>query len=605
MSVSLTVNETTRAVSVTVSNERGPAGATGETGPAGPTGATGATGATGPAGSDATVTAANTLTALEAMTVTQDQDAREALGYSRPASAGSLPAPASLTFSRVKVERKMNPIPSEFVFFDTKFENSSEITVELGAAITPGTGLVLTKNGGAQAFATAKASKILGPCVAIEVSANFAAASGATQYVGCGITLRSATTSTNYITAYWDKVAGTVGLDIKKAGVQTTIAGSAFAPTAAFKMLVLIYGNTVAMLADTTNGWTLIHTWRNSLATPWNLRTDWDSNDFVPMAMAHATSGSWTITRFRAGYAGYVGLQSLCYVKDETGAPLIDEAGNYYMNATASLPFDSPGTATNWNHCHGMVFKVDPTTYEMTPTAQLFPYRAGEWRMDDAFGPIIYDRSERRWNYLTQNASQLGSVNAAILNYYSDGNLIQGCHVLTDFHEVVMPGTKPRWDADAIKVGSTWYVAHASRTANLLAGTFFPALASGTSLSGAFTEVGSDATQTASEGLHFAKIGGTYYVCSSTSGGMLIYDMTMTLVTTITPTGYVVGSVPHPHCNLVPLPIGSRTRYIIETFNRTLGMGAGVATYGDREIYEASQLYDGNEFAVDSVIQRR
>ncbi len=602
MSVSVTVDETTRAVAVTVSKARGPIGATGATGPQGPTGATGAT---GPAGSDATVTAASTLTALEAMTVAQDQDAREALGFSRSAASGSLPSPASLVMSRVRVERQINPIPDQFVIFDSRFENSSEITLEAGATITAGTGLILTKNAGAQAFASAKANKLLAPCVAVEISVNFSAVSGATQYVGCGITLRSATTSSNYITAFWDKVAGTVGLDIKKAGAQTTLAGAAFAPTSAFKMLVLIYGNTVSMLADTGNGWTLVALWRNSLATPWNLRTDWDSNDFVPVVLAHTSSGSWTITRFRAGYAGYVGLQSLCYVKDETGAPLIDEQGNYYMNATACLPFNSPGTATNWNHCHGMTFAVDPTTYKLTPTAQYFPYRAGEWRMDDAFGPIIYDRSERRWNYLTQNASQLGSVNAAILNYYSDGNLLRGCHVLTDFYEVVMPGNKPRWDADAIKVGSTWYVGYSSRTADLLAGTFFPALASGPSLSGTFTAVGSDPTQTQAEGVHFAKIGGTYYVCSSTGAGMLIYDMTMTLVTTITPTGYVVGSVPHPHCNLVALPIGSRTRYIIETFNRTLGMGGGVATYGDREIYEASQLYDGNEFAVDSMIQRR
>ena len=93
MSVSLTVNETTRAVAVTVSNERGPVGATGETGPAGPTGAqgptgaTGATGATGPAGSDATVTAAATLTALESMTAAQEASARDALQVSDDLSA--------------------------------------------------------------------------------------------------------------------------------------------------------------------------------------------------------------------------------------------------------------------------------------------------------------------------------------------------------------------------------------------------------------------------------------------------------------------------------------------------------------------------------------
>lgn len=57
----------------------GEAGATGAQGPTGATGAAGATGATGPAGSDATVTAENTLTALEAMTTAQEVSSWAAL----------------------------------------------------------------------------------------------------------------------------------------------------------------------------------------------------------------------------------------------------------------------------------------------------------------------------------------------------------------------------------------------------------------------------------------------------------------------------------------------------------------------------------------------
>jgi hypothetical protein len=509
-----------------------------------------------------------------------------------------------LTFTLVKSERKIDPIPNEFVILDTKFEASSDITVGTGCAITPGTGMVITKAGSIGGYFSAAACKFIAPCIAIETTINPAGASGTTQYIGTGITLRTGSLVENYIAVYWNKAASTINLEIKKANVQTLVGGSAFAPTATFKLLVLIYGNTIAAMADLGSGWTLIHLFRNSLATPWNLRSEWDSNNFAPMGYGFASTGSFVMTRLRAGYAGHVGLQSICHAKYEDGTPVIDEQGNYYMHATACLPFDSPGLATNWNHAHGMMFSVDPTTYKATPTALFFPYRTGEFRLDDAFGNIIFDRTTGRWNWLTQNASQLGSVNAVILNYYSDGNLLRGCHVLSDFHEVVMPGIKPRWDADAVKIGATWYVAYASRTADLLAGTYFPALASGSSLDGEFMAVGDDDTQTDSEGVHFAKVGGTYYVCSSTGAGILVYDMTMTLVDTIVPTGYVVGSPPHPHANIVALPVGNRTRYILETFNRNLGLGGGNATYGDREIYESS-LYDGNEFPVDSFIKRR
>ena len=59
---------------------RGPVGPTGQAGATGPQGPTGATGATGPAGSDATVTAANVLTALQAMSPAQDAAAKFAIG---------------------------------------------------------------------------------------------------------------------------------------------------------------------------------------------------------------------------------------------------------------------------------------------------------------------------------------------------------------------------------------------------------------------------------------------------------------------------------------------------------------------------------------------
>jgi hypothetical protein len=559
-------------------------------------------GPVGPAGSDANVTAANVLTAVQAMTTAQELSTREAIAVSSAAPTATPANPTTIAFARTKLERKINPIPDEFIVFDTKFETSGGLTVGSGSTLTAGSGLVITKNGVNSSFTNAISNKLLAPCVAVEITVDPSAASGASQFVACGITDRSGAVGSNYICGFWNKVAGNVGLDIIKAGVQTATTGSAFAPTSTFKLLTVIYSNNVAIFADTGFGWTFIHLFREALATPWNMVTGWDSNDFAPVCFGFATSGSFKLSRFRAGYAGHVGLQSLCYAKFEDGTPVLDDQGNYFMHAMANMPYDV-GSANSWKHTHGMMFRVDPTTYTATPCAQFFPYRAGEFRLDDGFGNIIYDRSTGRWNWLAQNSSQLGAVNAAILNYYSTQNLLSGCHVLPDFYEVVVPGNKPRWDADAIKIGSTWYVGYSSRTADLVGGTFFPALASGPSLDGTFTLVGSDATQTSAEGVHFTKIGGTYYVLSSNDNGLLVYSMSMVLLDTIVPTGFATGSSPHPHFNLIPLKAGNKTKFVIETFNRTLGMGGGAGTYGDREIYE-SALFDGGEFGFDSMLPR-
>lgn len=539
---------------------------------------------------------------VQAALAADPEGAREALGVSSASPTATAADPTTITFTRVKLEREINPIPTEFIVFDSKFETSAGLTVGTGSTLTVGSGLAVAKNGVNSTFTHATTNKLLAPCIACEITVDPSGTSGATQFIACGITDRSGAVGSNYIAGFWNKVTGTVGLDVMKAGVQTATVGSAFTTTATFKLLTVIYGNNVAIFVDTGFGWKFIHLFREALATPWNLVTGWDSNDFAPVCYGLASTGSFIVSRWRTGYAGYVGLQSLCYAKFEDGTPVLDDQGNYFMHAMANMPYDV-GSNNSWKHTHGMMFRVDPTTYKATPCAQFFPYRAGEFRLDDGFGNIIFDRSTGRWNWLAQNASQLGVVNAAILDYYSTQNLLSGCHVLTDFHEVVVPGNKPRWDADAVKIGSTWYVGYTSRTADLTAGTFFPALASGTSLDGSFAAVGSDATQTSAEGVHFAKIGGDYYLLSSNDSGLLVYDFAMTLIDTIVPTGFVTGGAPHPHFNLIPIKAGNKTKFVIETFNKTLGLGGGAGTYGDREIYE-SALFDGGEFGFDSVAPR-
>lgn len=545
------------------------------------------------------------LTTANAATIT---GIRTSLGYSRAAASGALTTLGAISFARVKADREINPIPDEFVFFDTQFQTSADLTLSTGATVTPGTGLTITKKTGTTicSYCVVTSNKFLAPVLAVEITVNTpSSASGTLRYIAAGITPRNLDYEQNYIAGYYDSQAGVVGVDIRRAGVQTAVAGSAIAvPTAPFRLLTVIYGNNVSIFINLGAGWVLAHVFQDVLATTWNLRSLWGTNDWAPVCFGHAQTGSYVVTRMRAGYAGYVGLQSLCYMKYEDGSPIIGPSGEYYMHAMANLPFTTAGSWTKaWAHTHGMAFAVDPTTYKITPIAQYIPFRDGQYRPDDGFGPLILDRDTGRWNWLTQNASQLGDVNAKILNYYSHANMLRGVHVLSDWHEIVVTGTKPRWDADAVKIGGTWHLSYTLRTEDLAAGTLYPALATSSSLTEPFTIVGSDPTQTAAEGTHLGKIGGTWYVLSSNAAGLLAYNLSMVLQRTIVPTGFVLGAAPHPHFNLVALPVGNRTKYIIDTFNRTTGLGGGNGTYGNREIYE-SPLYEGNEFPIDSVIPR-
>ncbi len=512
------------------------------------------------------------------------------------------------SFTLVKMDRDVNLLPKEFEVLNTRFESVTPFTLSVGATKNATGGLALTKSSGVgNAFCTGS-TKLKAPCVSVEIEVDLSTASGAAQYVAAGIALNHISSEQNYIVAYWNKVAGIVGLDLKRAGAQTSVTGSAFAPATRFKMMVTIFGNNVSVMADTGSGYYLVHLFKEALATPWNLRTSWDSNNYVPFLFAFATSGQFVVTSFRAGYAGWTGLQSMCVVKYEDGTPIRDQQGNYYLHATACLPYNETSIVANyWRHAHGVTFKVDPITYAATPCASYVPYRASEFRPDDAFGPIIYDRDAKTWYWLTQNASQLGVVNAKIHNYYTKQNLLQGMHVISDSHEITVTGNiRPIWDADVIKVpvegGHEWYLSYTARTADLLAGTFYPALAKSTAadLTTAFTFVAHDNTQTTAEGTHFGKIGGTWYVLSSNNSGLLAYNFSMVLQRTVTPTGFTLGGAPHPHFNLIALSVGDKTKYVIDTFDRTLGVGAGNGTYGNRTVYE-SGLYAGSEHSVDAL----
>lgn len=539
---------------------------------------------------------------------------QEALGPARPAAAGSLGDMATITLSKVFCERSFNPLPAEFEVLNTRFETGVEFELSAGASIAEnGLRIASDPSGGVQARPLA--GKLAIPCVATEIEVDFSNVSGATQYIAAGI-CKSYTLSptnnglTNSITAFWNKATSELNWVIRRAGVETVGASPfTWAPTSAFKLMVMIYGPNITVMADFGRGYKLIKIFAEVLPAVWNIQEDWDEVQWSPYMYGMATTGYWSISSMRGGYAGYVGLQSMCYIKYEDGSVMFDDAGNYYTHATANLPDTAPTSGINqWRHVHGVILKVSPTTYKATPVSTICGYRDGAYRTADAFGPVIYDRVAGQWNWLTQNVSELGDVAARVINYYTKQNLLaQGVHVITTSHYITLPldGTNGHWDADAVRVGGNWLFTCAERSVPISGGIYYPALyQGGANLTGTFTLIDKDTSRTHSEGIHFGQVGGVIYVLATDSTGMQAYSVTdLTEVRDFVPTGYPLTGSLHPHANLFPVPVGGSTRYLIESFDQVLGMGGSGGTYGNRVVYE-SELFAGNEFPVRSLPPR-
>jgi hypothetical protein len=523
--------------------------------------------------------------------------------------------PTNISFVLAKSVESVDVLPSSMLVYDAKFSmpsftnswvksttfpaqqvfSSGRITYTNSDAGTPNGNIVYTYP---------KISNWKGPCIAVQ--ATLSGVGTNTTYAGIGFGLPPFDAGSNgwrCVIAYNTASANFSLVEQLGTNSATVTAGTSVNTTdlASWKLMAIVHNNRVSGLFDRGNGWELAGTW---IPNKLNFNTSTSVSNCFPVIMGNCkTYKSWNVTAFSCGYAGTLGVQNTMQITYEDGSPIYDQAGNYYLGGTAILPNDAATGNTRWDHSHNAIWKVNPSTYASELVGTLLLKRNNTNTSSDISGKILYDRSAGLWNMFFQNSSEFnGGIDAKVYLYSTANNILSGVSVVTNYALVSTPTNLPFWDMDAVKIETNWYASYAHRTNNTGASASFMALAIGGSITNYPTMVYDAATNfPSSEGSRFFKFNGTNYLSVSckTPAQINIYTMNGGLLGNIIPPEWPSSAfVPCSHGTIISMPNGNATRYLIDTFDQSLNMGAGGGTYGNRLIYESVLEYPGTDFAI-------
>lgn len=393
----------------------------------------------------------------------------------------------------------------------------------------------------------------------------------------------------------YDRGAGQAAVEVVTGG-QRRVLGTAPADLAGpFSLAFVVNENEVTALADTGAGPQPLV--RRNVVEFVDLRAQ-----AVLAALANAFGvrspggGETVLDRVQAGYWGQAGVRDPHVVTDLDGAPVIRDGKLYLTFTQAGLGF--------FQQAHWGVFTLDLASYELSQVAILFFTRGGRGLVfGDHAGHLVLDG--RRTIVANSTWGDFGRDGAAPQVNYTvvDGDVLSGVHVI-DTQPLPLPlaalpsAAVGQWDPHIVRIRGQLYVAFVNARAFF---DFYPALATGRDLT-TLQLVGADARKNQTEGPVLQKIGGTWYVLTSSGdtervddNRYPVYDLQMGFVQFL--------DAPHP-TNIpwpmvTPVPAGpGATRYILTTFNSdqyredVLGYG----THGDFFVMEADRTSRGVEF---------
>jgi hypothetical protein len=460
----------------------------------------------------------------------------------------------------------------------------------------------------------------------------------------------------NYVHAYYDSNANTVGLEARVGGKIYEL-GSMQPEASDFKTpfrfaFVANENEVTALVGDSS---TDIGNFRPLVKSDVFGETDGaldlrrkDVLATFKNGFGARSPGGMTIAfdRVRAGYFGEAGVRDPHVIQYADGTPYIKNDKLYFTLTNAGLGF--------FEKAHWGVWTMDLSDYtNIEQVGNVFWYNAGEpdTILGHHAGQIVRDEAEGRWIVLVSSWGDFGPQGGDLGNFGtvtypdSDGyeppvdilydelplsvNLLKGVHILKGkkhpVNAVPFP-TEGKWDPGLTRIDGRWYLSYV--IALDLFSDFQPALAR--SPRGAdHTDqrfVGADWGKRATEGPIIQKLGGEWRMFASCGddepeqfqnrypiyflraanpdapvdrqlaeegkGRRLAFD------------GYL--HAPHPtnipHPMIVPIPIKSggrrRTKYIMITFNgdQYFEPVLGYGTHGDFFVMQAKQTVAGWEF---------
>jgi hypothetical protein len=508
-------------------------------------------------------------------------------------------SPLDLRFTTIEQFRPFDLLPLRFVQVHERFDGAGVAPRYAGTGLQAGgrpaevdqVGRALRLRSSADAptlFRTGSAP--VAPYATVIVTSGTAAQGGGGRAAILAGLVRDAR---NYVVATFDAgndpAKGTVGIDLAVDGRRTRVASASADLTASARFAFVVNENYVTALVAGDTSWTPIA--QSRITGLLDLRDPAVLRQYQYGFGIGGAGAAADIASLEAGYFGEVGIRDPHVVSYADGTPCVRDNKLYFTATQAGLAFFP---AAHWG-----VWTLDlddPSRVE--PVAALFFARDGLVLGDHA-GQIVIDERDGGFHVAVSGWGDF-SFNGVHVHYVrTSEDVLSGVHVL-ESAPLPLPTGLSSWDPAMARIDGRWYVAFVeSPYQDRVRGfDFHPALAR-SEAGGAVTElgrVGADLTRHQTEGVILQKIGGRWYLLASDGKARQypVYDLSMRELGVLNaPYG---TNIPHPQ--IVPVPHGGRTRYLLITFNGTpfhepmLGYG----THGDLILMRASQSVPGYEF---------
>ena len=397
----------------------------------------------------------------------------------------------------------------------------------------------------------------------------------------------------NYVVATFDAGAdathGTVSIDVVAGGKRTRAASAAADLTGPARFAFVVNENYVTALLGDATSWRPVVQYRVTALV--DLRDPAVLREYRYGFGAAGADATVDITGLEAGYFGEAGLRDPHVVIYPDGTPLIRGNKLYFTATQAGLSFFQ---AAHWG-----VWTLDlddPRRVEQV--ANLFFHRDGLVLGDHA-GQIVVDDRDGGFHLAMSSWGDFDFKGVHVRYVRTHEDVLSGVHVL-DSVRFPLPTDQSSWDPAMVRIDDRWYVGFVeSPYQDPVKGfNFHPALARsapGGKLT-KLTRVGADLSRGQTEGIIIQKVGGRWYLLASDGDERQyrVYDLSMRLLGFLNaPYG---TNIPHPQ--IVPIPQGGRTYYLLITFNGTQYYESvlGYGTHGDLIIMRAAQTVKGYEF---------
>lgn len=383
-----------------------------------------------------------------------------------------------------------------------------------------------------------------------------------------GISAGLVTPAGDGVMATYDPRAGRAAIEVRTRGRTRVVKRRKVRLETPFRFAFVLCENQVSVLADSGQGWTVLCSERDRVASLLDLRS--------PSTLrAHAfgwgprrAGGQVEVSDVRAGCFGMAGLRDLHVVQRPDGRPY-ERNGRTYLTATcAGLGF--------FQQAHCGVFTIDlAEPGRLEQVAQLF-FARDDLVLGDHAGQVIVDEEAGTFVVAMSSWGDFNFDGVHIRHTTTQDDVLSGVHVLST-EPLEVPTAVGSWDPSLTLIDGRWHMAFVESPSQDPF-NFHPALAVGSDGANHATGldlVGADDSLSECEGPILQEVEGQWWLLASDGVGKeyRVYDMSMKFHGTLD--APYETNIPHPQ--LVPRPGGG---WLMITFEgtqfaeRTLGYGS-------------------------------